>query len=119
MLLIDVTEVAHETQANCNQSLKNNSPCAFCTTTFSTLPSLGQSLANLSDCIRYPSIHAVAFSNQFGPSGPGTTKCLLSLDFPFEAFSSQNKKFVIVVVAATISILALSLLILEFWAYCN
>ncbi|KAK7344464.1 hypothetical protein VNO77_14098 [Canavalia gladiata] len=106
-------------QTNCNQSLENNSPCALCTTTFSTLPPFGQSIGNLSDCTGYPSIYAAAFSNRFGPSDPGTTKCLFSLDFSSGGSSSGKKKLVIAVVVAVVSVLALSLLIIGFWAYCK
>ncbi|TKY52579.1 LRR receptor serine/threonine-protein kinase RKF3 [Spatholobus suberectus] len=105
-------------RANCNQSLENNSPCALCTSSFSTLPSLGQPVGNLSDCTGYPSIYAAAFANQFGPSDPGTATCLFLLGLSSGGSSSAKKKVVIAVVSV-VCVLALSLLVLGFWAYCK
>ncbi|XP_061356248.1 probable LRR receptor-like serine/threonine-protein kinase RKF3 isoform X2 [Gastrolobium bilobum] len=103
-------------QANCNQSLENNSPCALCTTSLSSLPALGQSIGNLSDCTGYPSVYAAAFSNQFGPTDPGTAKCLFSLDFT-SGGSSGGKKKVVIVVVSIVCVLVFSSIVLGFWAY--
>ncbi|XP_057425851.1 probable LRR receptor-like serine/threonine-protein kinase RKF3 [Lotus japonicus] len=101
----------------CNQTLENNAPCALCTTTLSKLPSLGQSIGNLSDCTGYPSIYAAAFSNQFGPSDPGTAKCLFQLDFTSGGSSSGKKRVIVIVVVSVVSVLVLSLLGVGFWAW--
>ncbi|PNY06435.1 LRR receptor-like kinase resistance protein [Trifolium pratense] len=104
-------------QSNCNQSIQDNSPCALCTTSLSGLPSLGQSIGNLSECTGYPSIYAAAFANQFGPSDPGTAKCLFALDFTSGASSGNKKKVVIIVVVCVVSVLVLLLVVIGFWVY--
>lgn len=104
-------------QSNCNQSIEDNSPCALCTTSLSGLPPLGKSIGNLSDCTGYPSIYAAAFSNQFGPSDPGTAKCLFALDFTSGSSSANKRKVVIIVVVSVVSLLVLLFMVLGFWAY--
>ena len=102
--------------SNCNQSLENNSPCALCTTSLSSLPTSGVSVGNLSDCTGYPSIYAAAFSNMFGPSDPGTAKCLFSLDFT-PLGSKGGKKKVVVVVVTVVCVLVLVVVVLGLWGY--
>ncbi|KAL2323591.1 hypothetical protein Fmac_027970 [Flemingia macrophylla] len=106
------------TRSKCNQSLENNSPCALCTTSLSSFPSLGRSLSNLTDCTAYASIYAAAFANYLGPSDPGTAKCLFSLQFSSH-HSSTRRKFLLPLLSV-LSFLALSLLLLlSFWACCK
>ncbi|KAK7294137.1 hypothetical protein RJT34_17020 [Clitoria ternatea] len=97
--------------SKCNQSLENNSPCAL----YTTLPYLGTSTRYLSDCTSHLSIYAAAFSNYLGPSNPNTAKCLFSLDFSFGDSSSTKKK--VIVVVSVVFVLALSLLVVGWWAY--
>ncbi|XP_058770228.1 probable LRR receptor-like serine/threonine-protein kinase RKF3 [Vicia villosa] len=104
-------------KTSCNQSLEDNSPCALCTSSLSGLPSLGQSIGNLSDCTGYPSIYAAVFSNQFGPSDPGTAKCLFALDFTSGSSSGNKKKVIIIVVVSVVSALVLLLIVIGVWAY--
>ncbi|CAL0320588.1 unnamed protein product [Lupinus luteus] len=101
---------------NCNQSLENNSPCALCTTSVSTLPASGPSIGNLSDCTAYPSIYVAAFSNHFGPSDPGNAKCLFSLDFSSQGSFAGRKKAVIVLVSV-VAFFVLFLLVVGFFGY--
>ena len=103
-------------QSNCNQSLQDNTPCALCTASLSGLPSLGQQIGNLSECTGYPSIYAAAFSNQFGPSDPGTAKCLFALDFT-SGGSSGSKKKIVAIVVSVVSVLVVLSIVLGFWAY--
>ncbi|RDY11401.1 putative LRR receptor-like serine/threonine-protein kinase RKF3, partial [Mucuna pruriens] len=103
-------------RANCNQSLENNSPCALCTTSFSSLPSLGQSIGNLTDCTDYASIYAAAFANRFGPSDPGTAKCLFAIGFSSDGSSAAKKRKIIIAVVSVVCLLALLLLVLGIWA---
>ncbi|KAK7835138.1 putative lrr receptor-like serine/threonine-protein kinase rkf3 [Quercus suber] len=87
--------------SSCNQSLENNSPCASCTATLSTLQAsylTGLSVGNVSDCTGYPKIYAAAFANIFGPSDEGTAKCLFALEFSVPSKSGSKKKVVILVV---------------------
>lgn len=86
----------------CNQSLDNNSPCATCTTSLSSLSAsylTGTSIGNVSDCTAYPSIYAAAFANSFGPTDKGTAKCLFGLDTTQPSSGSGKKKVVIPVVS--------------------
>uniref|UniRef100_A0A5B6YSX1 non-specific serine/threonine protein kinase n=1 Tax=Davidia involucrata TaxID=16924 RepID=A0A5B6YSX1_DAVIN len=87
--------------SSCNQSLENNSPCASCTTSLSSLQAsylTGTSIGNVSDCTAYPFIYAAAFANQFGPTDKGTAKCLFNLDFTSANSNSKRRKIVISVV---------------------
>ncbi|KAG4981847.1 hypothetical protein AAZX31_10G023100 [Glycine max] len=108
---------------NCNQSLENNSPCALCTTSFSTLPPLGDSVGNLTYCTKYASIYAAAFANRFGPSDPGTAKCLFSLQFSSNnnnnSSSSSKRKKVVIAVVSVVGVLVVLLLVLGVWVYCK
>ncbi|KAJ6680256.1 LRR RECEPTOR-LIKE SERINE/THREONINE-PROTEIN KINASE RKF3-RELATED [Salix purpurea] len=84
--------------SNCNQSLENNSPCAACTTSLSTLQArylTGTSIGNVSDCQAYPSIYAAAFTNRYGPTDKGTAKCLFLLDFTSKKSSKRRSKVLI------------------------
>lgn len=86
----------------CNQSLDNNSPCATCTTSLSSLSAsylTGRSIGNVSDCTAYPSIYAAAFANRFGPTDKGTAKCLFGLDSSSPSSGSGKKKVVIPIVS--------------------
>ncbi|KAA8550917.1 hypothetical protein F0562_002601 [Nyssa sinensis] len=87
--------------AACNQSLENNSPCASCTTSLSSLQAsylTGPSIGNVTNCPAYPLIYAAAFVNQFGPTDSGTMKCLFSLDFTSANSNGKRRKIVISVV---------------------
>ncbi|KAJ6973049.1 hypothetical protein NC653_033395 [Populus alba x Populus x berolinensis] len=84
--------------SNCNQSLENNSPCAACTASLSTLQAsylTGTSIGNVSDCQAYPSIYAAAFTNRYGPTDKGTAKCLFLIDF-FPKKSSKKRSKVMI-----------------------
>ncbi|KAE9589212.1 hypothetical protein Lal_00000342 [Lupinus albus] len=109
--------VLQDVDRNCNQSLENNSPCALCTTSVSSLPVSGTSIGNLSDCTAYPFIYVAAFSNQFGPSDPGTVKCLFSLDFSSQGSSGGRKKVVVVVLVSALAVFVLVLLVVGFFGY--
>ncbi|KAK7270243.1 hypothetical protein RIF29_23245 [Crotalaria pallida] len=112
------SSVLSDVNTNCNQSLENNSPCALCTTSVARLPASGSSLGNLSDCTAYPSVYVAAFSNRFGPSDPGTVKCLFSLDFSPEGSSGGvGKKKIIVIVVCVVFALVLFLVIVGVWGY--
>ncbi|CAL0300567.1 unnamed protein product [Lupinus luteus] len=108
--------VLQDVNTNCNQSLENNSPCALCTTSVSNLPTSGPSIGNLSDCTAYPSVYVAAFSNQFGPSDPGTAKCLFSLDFS-SVGSSGGKKKVVIVVVSVVCFFVMFFMIFGLWGY--
>ncbi|RYR70839.1 hypothetical protein Ahy_A02g005142 [Arachis hypogaea] len=112
------SSVLQNVDTSCNQSLENNSPCALCTTSLSSLPASGKSLGNLSDCTSLPSVYAAAFSNAFGPSDPGTAKCLFSLDFtPLgDSNNKKNKKKIVVSVVVTfICVSGLVFVVLGLW----
>ncbi|MED6150588.1 putative LRR receptor-like serine/threonine-protein kinase rkf3 [Stylosanthes scabra] len=112
------SSVLQNVDSSCNQSLENNSPCALCTTSLSSLPASGNSLGNLTDCTSLPSIYAAAFSNGFGPSDPGTAKCLFDLDFtPLGDSNNKNKKkkIVVTVVVTVVCVLGLVFLVLGLW----
>ncbi|XP_059456568.1 probable LRR receptor-like serine/threonine-protein kinase RKF3 [Corylus avellana] len=86
---------------NCNQSLENNSPCASCTTSFSSISAsylTGTSVGNLSDCTAYPSIYAAALANVYGPTDKGTAQCLFGFDFRSSGSTSNRRKVVTLVV---------------------
>ncbi|XP_011033657.1 PREDICTED: probable LRR receptor-like serine/threonine-protein kinase RKF3 isoform X2 [Populus euphratica] len=88
----------NDAASNCNQSLENNSPCAACTTSLSTLQARylkGTSIGNVSDCQAYPSIYAAAFTNRYGPTDKGTAKCLFLLDFISKKSSKKRSKVLI------------------------
>ncbi|KAK7392382.1 hypothetical protein VNO78_20819 [Psophocarpus tetragonolobus] len=104
---------------SCNQSLENNSPCALCTSSFSTIPLLGNSLGNLTDCTDYPSIYAAAFANRFGPTDPGTAKCLFALQLSSQPSTAPKRRKLLIAVVSAVSLLVLLLLALAFWLYCN
>ncbi|KAJ6723530.1 LRR RECEPTOR-LIKE SERINE/THREONINE-PROTEIN KINASE RKF3-RELATED [Salix koriyanagi] len=88
----------NDAASNCNQSLENNSPCAACTTSLSTLQArylTGTSIGNVSDCQAYPSIYAAAFTNRYGPTDKGTAKCLFLIDFTSKKSSKRRSKVLI------------------------
>lgn len=94
-------QTLNDVVSSCNQSLENNSPCASCTATLSTLQAsslTGLSVGNLSDCTGYPKIYAAAFANIYGPSDIGTAKCLFALEFSVTSKSGSKKNVVILVV---------------------
>lgn len=97
--------------SNCNQSLSDNSPCAACTSTLSAQESYltGPSVGNVSDCTAYPSIYAAAIANVYGPTDPGTVKCLFQLDFTHLGSGNRRLKLVVsmVVVVAFIGLCVL------------
>lgn len=89
--------------SSCNQSLENNSPCAACMTSLSSLQAnylKGPSIGNVSDCTAYGRMYAAAFANYLGPTDEGTAKCLFLLDFTNSA--SSSKKRIIVILAVLI-----------------
>lgn len=94
-------QTLNDVVSSCNQSLENNSPCASCTATLSTLQAsylTGLSVGNLSDCTGYPKIYAAAFANIYGPSDIGTAKCLFALESSVPSKSGSKKNVVILVV---------------------
>ncbi|KAK4357325.1 hypothetical protein RND71_022935 [Anisodus tanguticus] len=102
--------------SSCNQSLENNSPCATCTTSLSSLASYltGPSVGNVFDCSAYPSIYAAAFANQFGPTDKGTAKCLFLLDIS-EVSKEKSKKNVVIVVMVVVCVLVCVLVVFGYW----
>ncbi|XP_027351886.1 probable LRR receptor-like serine/threonine-protein kinase RKF3 [Abrus precatorius] len=104
-------------QGNCNLSLENNAPCALCTTKLSSLLSYfnGTMVGNVSDCRAYTAIYAASLSVQYGPTNPGTAKCLFGLDFSSSGSSGKHRTIVIVVVVV-LCVLGL-LLSGGFWVY--
>nr|TKS14101.1 putative LRR receptor-like serine/threonine-protein kinase RKF3 [Populus alba] len=88
----------NDAASNCNQSLENNSPCAACTASLSTLQArylTGTSIGNVSDCQAYPSIYAAAFTNRYGPTDKGTAKCLFFIEFNSKKSSKKRSKVLI------------------------
>ncbi|XP_047179977.1 probable LRR receptor-like serine/threonine-protein kinase RKF3 [Vigna umbellata] len=102
---------------NCNQSLENNSPCALCTSSLSSIPHLGQSVGNLTSCTDYSSIYAAAFANYLGPSDPGTAKCLFSLEFPSAGSSASKRRKLLFGLVSVVCVVVFCLLAFGFWAY--
>ncbi|BAT95645.1 hypothetical protein LR48_Vigan02g112200 [Vigna angularis] len=102
---------------NCNQSLENNSPCALCTSSLSSIPHLGQSIGNLTSCTDYSSIYAAAFANYLGPSDPGTAKCLFSLEFPSAGSSASKRRKLLFGLVSVVCVVVFCLLAFGFWAY--
>ncbi|XP_059295568.1 probable LRR receptor-like serine/threonine-protein kinase RKF3 [Lycium ferocissimum] len=100
----------------CNQSLENNSPCATCTTSLSSLGSFlpGPSVGNVFDCASYPSIYAAAFANHFGPTDRGTAKCLFFFDITGVS-SGKGKKNVVIVVVVVVCVLVIGLALFGYW----
>jgi hypothetical protein len=73
---------------NCNTSLDNNDHCALCITKCSDVfptYSTGAVPNNVTDCRYYTAIYAASLSDDFGPTNPGTAKCLFGLDFTSSA----------------------------------
>ncbi|KAL2337491.1 hypothetical protein Fmac_011937 [Flemingia macrophylla] len=98
------------------QSLDNNAPCALCTTKLSTLLSYltGPTVGNVSDCRAYIAIYAASLSDQYGPTSPGTAKCLFGLDF--SSHSSSMRRAILISLVSVFCFLAL-LLFFALWAY--
>ncbi|XP_059438987.1 probable LRR receptor-like serine/threonine-protein kinase RKF3 [Corylus avellana] len=95
---------------NCNQSLENNSPCASCTTSLSSILAsylTGATVGNLSDCTSYPSIYAAAFVNVYGPTDKGTAQCLFGFNFTSSGSKSNLRTVVILVVLIGVGCLIL------------
>ncbi|XP_021843356.1 probable LRR receptor-like serine/threonine-protein kinase RKF3 [Spinacia oleracea] len=93
--------------SNCNQSLENGSPCASCLTSLTTLQasyltSNSPFNGNISDCTNLPLIYAGALINQYGPSDPGTAKCLFSLDFSSSQNRNNRKKKILLISLITV-----------------
>ncbi|XP_021734255.1 probable LRR receptor-like serine/threonine-protein kinase RKF3 [Chenopodium quinoa] len=98
--------------SNCNQSLANGSPCASCLTSLTTLQasylkSKDPFNGNISDCTNLPLIYAGAVINQFGPSDPGTAKCLFSLDFSSSKNGSNWKKKLLISLIVVVGFIGL------------
>ncbi|KAK9733574.1 hypothetical protein RND81_04G075900 [Saponaria officinalis] len=91
--------VLNDVVSNCNQSLENSSPCASCLTSVTTLQASylkGPTVGSISDCTNLPLIYAGGVVNQFGPSDPGTARCLFSLDFTSDGGGNSWKKKVVI-----------------------
>ncbi|XP_050366005.1 probable LRR receptor-like serine/threonine-protein kinase RKF3 [Argentina anserina] len=89
--------------SNCNQSLENNSPCAACTTSLSSLSATyltGNSTGNVSGCTAYPSIYAAAFANPYGPADHGNAKCFFQLDFTVAGPGKKKRTLIVIVLVA-------------------
>ncbi|TKY62497.1 LRR receptor serine/threonine-protein kinase RKF3 [Spatholobus suberectus] len=88
-------------QANCNQSLENNAPCALCTTKISNMLSYltGTTVGNVTDCRAYTSIYAASLSDRYGATDPGTAMCLFGLDFSSSGSGGKRRTAVIAVVS--------------------
>ncbi|KAL2337053.1 hypothetical protein Fmac_011499 [Flemingia macrophylla] len=98
------------------KSLDNNAPCALCTTKLSNLLSYltGPTVGNVSDCRAYTAIYAASLSDQYGPTSPGTAKCLFGLDF--SSHSSGKRRAILISIVSIFCFLAL-LIFFALWAY--
>lgn len=85
--------------SNCNQSLANNSPCASCLTSLTTIQAsdltAGAGAGGISDCTNLPLIYAGAVINPYGPADPGTAQCLFSLKFASQHGGDRGRKILI------------------------
>ncbi|XP_059652570.1 probable LRR receptor-like serine/threonine-protein kinase RKF3 [Cornus florida] len=82
-----------EIRHSCNQSLGDNSSCASCVASLSSIQEAyfhATGIENVTDCIGYPFMYAAAFANQFGPTDLATAKCLFSIDLT-SAYKSTKK----------------------------
>ncbi|KAL9266636.1 putative LRR receptor-like serine/threonine-protein kinase RKF3 [Drosera capensis] len=89
--------VLKEVAETCNQALGDGSPCASCTTELSVLQASylsGSSEGNVTDCSVYASVYAAAVANVYGPTDPGTARCLFSLDL--EETDRKGRRMVLV-----------------------
>ncbi|KAL2340230.1 hypothetical protein Fmac_008170 [Flemingia macrophylla] len=75
-----------------------------------TCPTVG----NVSDCRAYTAIYAPSLSDQYGPTSPGTAKCLFGLDF--SSHSSGKRRAILISLVSVFCFLAL-LLFFALWAY--
>ncbi|GMY21337.1 probable LRR receptor-like serine/threonine-protein kinase RKF3 [Fagus crenata] len=111
-----------EIRGKCNQSLENDSPCASCIHSLSSVNSsfYRANDGKVSDCASYPYVYAAAFANQLGPLGPtdlGTSKCLFMLDFNSDGGKTKKKRIIdwVVPVSCVIGIFGAVLLVWICW----
>lgn len=92
----------------CNQDLENNSPCAACTTSLSSLQAtyLTQPQAgNVSDCTDFSFIYAAGVVNSFGPTDDGTAQCLFFFLKPLDSSGRSHKALIIGVTITCVVVL--------------
>ncbi|KAK6937460.1 Protein kinase domain [Dillenia turbinata] len=105
--------------SNCNQSLENNSPCASCTLSLSSLQAqylTGPSIGNVSDCTAYPSIYAAAFANSYGPTDLGTAYCLFQLDF-YPKHKKRNVPKIVISVVVVCFVIGVLIMASGYWFF--
>ena len=105
--------------SNCNQSLYD-SFCATCLTSIATMRIsylTGANNGNISDCTNMPFIYVSGVINQYGPSDPGTAKCLLSLDLSSDENGNSLKKRLLISLISVVSFVGLCCFIGGFFYY--
>ncbi|KAJ8760745.1 hypothetical protein K2173_017881 [Erythroxylum novogranatense] len=78
----------------CENSWDNGVVCESCMNYLVNLTKidlLGPESEDVSGCSSYLVMYAAAFVNKFGPTDPGTTKCLFRLDYPMRFTSSTSE----------------------------
>lgn len=105
-------------QSNCNESLENNTPCAYCNVQLSNLLTslTGVTVSNVSDCRAYTTIYAATLSDQFGPTDVGTAKCMFGLDFSSSSSSNIRHRTIVIALVSVFVFLGLFLFGV-FWIY--
>ncbi|CAK7340814.1 unnamed protein product [Dovyalis caffra] len=87
----------------CNRSLDDDRVCDSCTKKLLSLQNLylhGPQPENDSDCSGYLFMYAAAVVNQFGPTDPGTAKCLFRLEYSMKSTNNMLHKAVIAGIVA-------------------
>ncbi|CAO2832654.1 unnamed protein product [Amaranthus hypochondriacus] len=103
--------------SSCNQSLYDNSGnCASCLTSISTmrlayLTANSDENGNISDCTNMPFIYVSGVINHFGPTDPGTAKCLLSVDLFSDENGNNLKKRLLISLISVVGFIGLCLII--------
>ena len=87
-----------ETKLYCKQSLDDDLVCDYCTKKLLSLGDRylhGPRPENASDCPGYLFMYTAAVVNQFGPTDPGTAKCLFRLKYSMKSTSYRFHSAVI------------------------
>ncbi|KAL3591296.1 hypothetical protein D5086_009936 [Populus alba] len=92
-----------EMKLYCNRSLDDDLACGSCTKRLLSLGDLylrDPQPVNTSDCSGYLSMYAAAIINRFGPTDPGTAKCLFRLKYSVKSTTDEHHKAAIAGIAA-------------------
>lgn len=92
-----------EMKLYCNRSLDDDLACGSCTKKLLSLGDLylrDPQPVNASDCSGYLSMYAAAIINRFGPTDPGTAKCLFRLKYSVKSTTNEHHKAAIAGIAA-------------------